>query len=292
MKFINILKTILAFIIIQLIEIKLVDGLKIGVQIPPNSNTNNDLITEINLLNQEINSNTNNNNQLDNLNTKLNKILNSYLINNSCLRYYLSDYIKFSSIRNEINLKVNQGLLISFNFQFTNQFDSKIQKLNLSLIDKYGNILRRSNDIQKDELNFVIDFPIDANNEYMFKNEYFDLCFENLKYDKSWNSKAEILESSIEILFGMQSINEKYQKSTKLIDSYSNKLKKIDNELDIIIDQLLKNLKTSEPELRNKNEDTLEKYLKSFIIIFVIFIIVNILQVFWLIKYLKNHNLF
>lgn len=296
-------------LIISLLFINFIDCVKVGMEIPPNSNYNNDLLTDINLINHEIYSLDFEKDQknFEKLNLKLNKILESYLIDNSCLRYYLSDYIKFSEInkfnnkkdlvdenRIEGNKKIdsNEGLMIAFNFKFSSnsEIDSRIQKLNLSLLDKNVNILRRINNINQENLKLLINYPINNKNEEFFNNQYFDLCFENVKYDKSWNSKPIPINVFIEINFGINEISDKYHQSTLLIYDASKELNKIDNELDLIINQLLKNLETSEPELRNKNEDTLTKFMIYFILTFLIYLIVNFGQIFWLIKYLKKRD--
>lgn len=295
-------------LIITLLFINFIDCVKVGMEIPPNLNYDNDLLTDINLINHELYSMDFEKDQknVEKLNLKLNKILESYLINNSCLRYYLNDYVKFSDIdkfnknlnndnndnNNDKKIDSNEGFMIAFNFEFSSngEIDSRIQKLNLSLLDKNVNILRRINNINQENLKLLINYPLNNKDEEFFNNQYFDLCFENIKYDKSWNSKPIPINAFIEINFGINEISEKYHQSTLLIYDASNELNKIDNELDIIVNQLLKNLETSEPELRNKNEDTLTKYMIYFILTFVIYLIVNFGQIFWLIKYLKKRD--
>ncbi|KAG0672273.1 hypothetical protein C6P42_003284 [Pichia californica] len=265
--------------------------------IPPSLDNGNDLLTDINLIHQDIykmNPNIDSK-KMEKLNLKLKKTLDTYLINNSCLRYYLNDYIQFNNIEpNQMEIHSNEGFMIAINIEFINEesINSKVQKINLSLIDKNINILRRINNINQRNLKLLINYPLTEKNEEYFNDQYFDMCFENVKYDKSWTSKQIEVDSNIEINFGIEEISNKYHQSTLLIYDAQNELMKIDKELEIIIDQLLNNLKTSEPELRNKNEDTLDKFMKLFIFTFVIFLIVNFFQGFWLIKYLKKHGLF
>lgn len=274
------------------------NALEVGMQIPPSRVDANDLLADINLLHQEIYTidyfgkdtlDKKLRNQLDSLHNKLSKVINEYLINNSCLRYYLSEQIASDEI--DLNTNDNNGILIALNLKFETEMNTKIQILNLNIFDAHGNTLRRINNIKDNKLNLLFHYPLTENDEEFFNLQYIDICFENLKYDKSWNSKPNTIDSFVEILFGMQSLSDRYQKSTELIDKSASELVKIDGEIDLIIDQLFKNLKTSERDLRNKNEDTLNKFMIFFIVIFVMYLCANLAQIYWLINYLKKRSL-
>lgn len=279
-----------------------ISAVKLGMQIPPNPNGDNDLLTDINLLHHEIygmDDSSNNNlrndaafqKKLEKLNAKLQKILTDYLINNSCLRYYLADYINFS--QTGIDPKTSESVMLAFNIEFPsdNHIDQRIQRLNLNVLDRNANTLRRINNINQQSLRLLVDYPLTEKTPEFCSEQYVDICFENLKHDKSWNSKPSTVEVFMEIQFGVEALSERYKQSTQLIDDIANRLGKVDEELDAIVAQLQRNLETSEPALRNKNEDTLDKFMRLFILTFLIYLLANFGQMFWLYKYLKGHGL-
>jgi hypothetical protein len=285
------IKQIIYFIILLT---PLIEAISIGIEIPPSIGESNDLLTDISLIHQELYSiqggYSKNKKKIASLNKQLDKVVNDYLIRNVCLRYYLKDYVTFND--EEINSNINNGLIISLNFKFNGlDKDSRNQVLNLSILDKFANTLRRINKIKEDNLNILIDYPLNNKDENFYNEQYFDLCFENLKYDKSWNSKHNSIDTDLELSFGIKSISNKYKESSILISSINEQLNRIYVELDAIASEILKNLRTSEPELRNRNESNLTMYVISFTIIFIIYLIVNISQIYWLIKYLKKNGL-
>lgn len=274
-------------------------SVSIGMEITESKNGDRDLLSDIDLVHQKMYSlndlnDIKNSKILDDFNNQISKIINNYLINNSCLRFYLNEYSTLENVLNMKNSKINNGLLVSINVDFSDtdfHIDQNRQTININILDKDGNTLRRINKVNNDKLNLLIDYPIHSENLEIYKQQYFDFCFENLKHDKSWNSVINSIFAKLDLSFGMETIKEKYKESSVYINDISSKLDKIYLEIDAITDQLVENLKTSEPLLRNKNEDTLEKYMKYVIITLIIYIIVNICQISWLIRYLKSHGL-
>lgn len=277
-------------------------AVKLGMQIPPNPNGDNDLLTDIYLLHHEIygmDDGSNNHQRedlafqkkLERLNAKLQKIVTNYLISNSCLRYYLSDHINCSQIGTDP--QTSESVMLAFKFDFSSDYeiDSRIQKLNLNVLDKNANTLRRINSINQESLRVLVDYPLTEKTPEFCNEQYFDVCFENLKHDKSWSSRPSTVEAMMEIEFGVEALSERYKQSTQLIDDIAHRLEKVGEELDAVVFQLQRNLETSEPALRNKNEDTLDKYMRLFILTFMIYLIANFGQMLWLYKYLKNHGL-
>lgn len=297
----NTFKTIILLLSIFLFT-DLISAVKLGMQIPPNPTGDNDLLTNINLLHHEIygmDDSSNNNlrndaafqKKLEKLNAKLQRILTNYLINNSCLRYYLADYINCS--QTSVDTKTSESVMLAFNIELPSDhhIDQRIQRLNLNVLDRNANTLRRINNISQQSLRLLVDYPLTEKTTEFCSEQYVDICFENLMHDRSWNSKPSSIEVFLEIQFGVEALSERYKQSTKLIDDIANRLGKVDEELDAIVAQLQRNLKTSEPALRNKNEDTLDKFMRLFILSFLIYILANFGQMLWLYKYLKGHGL-
>ncbi|AWU77707.1 uncharacterized protein C5L36_0D04350 [Pichia kudriavzevii] len=285
---------LLAFLSIFVSEAVHVSATQLCMEIPPSRTDSQELMTELNMLHQHLYSmdasKSKNQNEIQLLNDKIDKVVNDYLISNSCLRYYFKEYISFEEVEN--SLLLNNGIVVSLRLKLDDyHIDQRKQKLNLNIIDPMANTLRRINSIEETELRFLFDYPIEEKTRDYFNEQYFDVCLENIKYDKSWSSTISIINGELELIFGMNSINKKYAESTEKVNSIFEQLQLIDSELDLVYKQLVHNLRTSEPLLRDKNEDTLTKSLIWFIVIFVIYLIVNFIQISWLIKYLKNKNL-
>lgn len=261
---------------------------KIGVIITPSDETDKtNYIDKINYIQDDVQKNG----KSKDTENKISKLINSYFSQkHTCLRYYLHEFIKF----NEKELSNEESILIAMEVNFRNLGDSKIQTINLNIFDNFGNILRRINNIDEKKIKLLIDFELNNKNDLELSNMnelFFDLCFENNKYDRSWNSKPETVEAYVEILFGLSEIKKNLEKSSLLIDVANENLKIIDKTINTINEQLLEHLKTSETQFRNKNEDTLTKFQIAVVIIVTIYIIANVFQIVWLLRYLKSKNL-
>lgn len=274
-----------------------IHGLSIGIQVPPSLEGSTDLLTEINSIHEELyslnnvvrngwggRSYKNNIEKIRSLHKQIEISVNNYLLKNTCLRYYLTEYISFDELKSHRD----KGFLVSLNFKINGIND---QILNLNILDKDANTLRRISKIKERNLNVLIQYPLNEKTEEFYAEQYFDLCFENFKHDKSWSAKISLLEVYLELAFGIETISQKYQDSTTLLSQVNDELDKIYREVEAVSNDIVKSLKTSEPELRNRNENNLTTYMVLIIIICVIYVIVNFTQIYWLIKYLKNKKL-
>lgn len=265
----------------------------VGIQVPPSGSDSADLVTELNLLHQELYAIDNpekEKQKAETIREKIDKLVGVYVGKHRCVRYYLKEYFVYDET--EIDSNINNGLFINLHFQFKN-LDSNPRKqyLNILFLDKNADVLRKVSKLNDRYLNVLLDYPLIDKSEEYFNQQYFDICIENIQYDKSWNTKLDTVDTYIEFAFGLDAISSIYDKSTEIVDTAGENLMKIEKELDKILKQYNTMLKTTEPQFRDKNEDTLTKYMICFAVIFVIYVIANIAQITWLIKYLKSHGL-
>lgn len=265
----------------------------IGIEVPPSESDSADLVTELNLLHQElyaIDKPDKETQKAETIKEKIDKLVGVYVGKHRCIRYYLKEYFLYDE--NEIDSHINSGLFINLHFKFENlDSDSRKQYLNLLFLDKNADVLRKISKVNDRYLSVLLDYPLVDKSEEYFNKQYFDVCLENIQYDKSWNAKLDTVDAYIEFAFGLDAISSIYDESSEIVDTAGENLMKVEKELDTILKQYLNMLKTTEPQFRDKNEDTLTKYMICFAIIFVIYVIVNIAQIIWLIKYLKSHGL-
>lgn len=286
---------VVSYILTVALITPIIHAISVGWEINPVSIDGQDLLTDINFLHQQIYSIPQSTNKKDlkkieSLNAKIKSIVNDYIINNSCLRYYLDDYVSYNE--NEMNSNINSGLFVSINFEFDNihEMDQRSQVFNLNILDKFANTLRRINKIEQNKLNVLIDYPLIEKSQDYLKTQYFDICFENLKYDKSWNSNARPINAYIDIFFGLNSISKKYEKTSELIFSISESLDTVYHELEGLTAEYVHYLRNDEPDFRDMNEDTLTKYTVSMLILILVTLSINAIQAFWLIKHLKRRG--
>lgn len=265
----------------------------IGIEVPPSESDSADLVTELNLLHQElyaIDKPDKETQKAETIKEKIDKLVGVYVGKHRCIRYYLKEYFLYDE--NEIDSHINSGLFINLHLKFENlDSDSRKQYLNLLFLDKNADVLRKISKVNDRYLSVLLDYPLVDKSEEYFNKQYFDVCLENIQYDKSWNAKLDTVDAYIEFAFGLDAISSIYDESSEIVDTAGENLMKVEKELDTILKQYLNMLKTTEPQFRDKNEDTLTKYMICFAIIFVIYVIVNIAQIIWLIKYLKSHGL-
>lgn len=265
----------------------------IGIEVPPSESDSADLVTELNLLHQElyaIDKPDKETQKAETIKEKIDKLVGVYVGKHRCIRYYLKEYFLYDE--DEIDSHINSGLFINLHFKFENlDSDSRKQYLNLLFLDKNADVLRKISKVNDRYLSVLLDYPLVDKSEEYFNKQYFDVCLENIQYDKSWNAKLDTVNAYIEFAFGLDAISSIYDESSEIVDTAGENLMKVEKELDTILKQYLNMLKTTEPQFRDKNEDTLTKYMICFAIIFVIYVIVNIAQIIWLIKYLKSHGL-
>lgn len=265
----------------------------IGIEVPPSESDSADLVTELNLLHQElyaIDKPDKETQKAETIKEKIDKLVGVYVGKHRCIRYYLKEYFLYDE--DEIDSHINSGLFINLHFKFENlDSDSRKQYLNLLFLDKNADVLRKISKVNDRYLSVLLDYPLVDKSEEYFNKQYFDVCLENIQYDKSWNAKLDTVDAYIEFAFGLDAISSIYDESSEIVDTAGENLMKVEKELDTILKQYLNMLKTTEPQFRDKNEDTLTKYMICFAIIFVIYVIVNIAQIIWLIKYLKSHGL-
>ncbi|TID21144.1 hypothetical protein CANINC_003424 [Pichia inconspicua] len=265
----------------------------IGIEVPPSESDSADLVTELNLLHQElyaIDKPDKETQKAETIKEKIDKLVGVYVGKHRCIRYYLKEYFLYDE--DEIDSHINSGLFINLHFKFENlDSDSRKQYLNLLFLDKNADVLRKISKVNDRYLSVLLDYPLVDKSEEYFNKQYFDVCLENIQYDKSWNAKLDAVDAYIEFSFGLDAISSIYDESSEIVDTAGENLMKVEKELDTILKQYLNMLKTTEPQFRDKNEDTLTKYMICFAIIFVIYVIVNIAQIIWLIKYLKSHGL-
>ena len=272
---------------------------KVGIEVPPSRHESTDLLTDIDRIHQELYAldikDSKNSKRIQELDEKVQNAIADYSSSNSCLRYQLREYMSYAQFLDDSKANVNNGMLVSINVKFsdTEQYiDPDAQIININILDKAGDTLRRIGHIREDQVRLLIDYPMISTGEKHYNKQYFDLCFENFKYDKSWNSHVLPILAHVELSFGVDTIKSKYEKSSSNIEKLTKKLERVSNEIEIVAEQLIKHLDTSEPLLRDMNEDTLSKYVILFAIIFVIYVGINFTQIYWLIRYLKNRNLF
>lgn len=265
----------------------------IGIEVPPSESDSADLVTELNLLHQElyaIDKPDKETQKAETIKEKIDKLVGVYVGKHRCIRYYLKEYFLYDE--NEIDSHINSGLFINLHLKFENlDSDSRKQYLNLLFLDKNADVLRKISKVNDRYLSVLLDYPLVDKSEEYFNKQYFDVCLENIQYDKSWNAKLDTVDAYIEFAFGLDAISSIYDESSEIVDTAGENLMKVEKELDTILKQYLNMLKTTEPQFRDKNEDTLTKYMICFAIIFVIYVIVNIAQIICLIKYLKSHGL-
>ncbi|KAG7696366.1 hypothetical protein KL915_002730 [Ogataea haglerorum] len=265
-----------------------VSALRIGVCIQPSAGNAVDLFKTVNDYQSRINTmNKLNKKERQTLTERFETAVTNYLSCNTCLRYYLEDHLEIDT--GNIKQLEMSNILISLDIHINESIDTKIQQLNLNVIDRNGNTLRRKNNLQEQNVQMVVDFPLhDHRNGY--KLEYLDLCFENIKIDQSWKSVPKDIEAYVTMRFGIPEILKTYEENSKELLTVKSKLLKIENEVDQIITQLRQML-SNESKLRNVNEASLSNFSLFGILIVLVSILSGAVQLWWLINCMKQKSL-
>ncbi|GMG33471.1 unnamed protein product [Ambrosiozyma monospora] len=287
-------------LMIQLFQPTSVSAVKVGVQIPESGKDTELLLREFSklqpafkevqesheIVDDEINSDT----EDDKTVQKIRELVTRYVEINPCFRYYLHEYMDFREFEFSGNARNSlTNALIAIDIQFLIEPDQKTQVLNLNILDRNLNMLRRKERLDKKDVHMVVDYSF-FNDLDKFNSEYIDVCFENIKVDKSWSSRPRIIDAYMTLEFGMSQIVNNYKKSSEGLSEQGKKLEEISRELTMISHQLHDNVVNSESKLRNTNEDTNGKVvIMSFC--FVCFLTLSCLaQLIWLISYLKKRG--
>ncbi|QPG73342.1 hypothetical protein FOA43_000652 [Brettanomyces nanus] len=226
--------------------------------------------------------------ELDNAFENLQSAVNDYLICNTCLRYHLNDYVDFDEV--DQSPGGYKGVMVAINIRFQGEPDHKIQMLNLNVMDRDMNTLRKISGIHEQAVHMAIDYSVLTKDRTSYSKEYIDICFENLKVDRSWNSKPREIDADMSIEFGMPSIASIYKKSSEKIGKIQKKLLRADTELEAIVKQTLFTRANADNALRDINEDTYAKQTILCTATIVVYIIASLCQTLWLKRYLRVHN--
>ncbi|KAG7816695.1 hypothetical protein KL919_003991 [Ogataea angusta] len=276
------------YLCLLLLFIGPVSALRFGVCIQPSAGNAIDIFKTVNDYQSRINT-------MNKLNKKERQILmeqfetavTTYISCNTCLRYHLRDHLEVDT-ENIKPFEMN-NILISLDIHINEPIDAKLQQLNLNVIDRHGNTLRRKNNLQEQNVQMVVDFPLyDHGNDYTL--EYLDLCFENIKIDQSWKSAPKVIEAYITVKFGVPEILKTYEENSKELLTVKSKLFKVENEVDQILTQIRQML-SDESKLRNVNEAILSNFSLFGILIVFILILSGAMQLWWLINCMKQNNL-
>ncbi|KAG7879211.1 hypothetical protein KL905_003390 [Ogataea polymorpha] len=276
------------YLCLLLLFIGPVSALRFGVCIQPSAGNAIDLFRTVNDYQSRINAmNKLNNKERQLLTERFETAITNYISSNTCLRYYLKDHLEIS-MEGDKQLEMS-NILISLDIHINEPIDAKIQQLNLNVIDRHGNTLRRKNNLQDQNIQMVVDFPLyDHRNDY--KVEYLDLCFENIKIDQSWKSSPKDIEAYTTLKFGVPEILKTYEENSKELLTVKSKLFKIENEVDQIITQIRQML-SDESKLRNLNEAILSNFSLFGILIVLILMLSGGVQLWWLINCMKKKSL-
>ncbi|VEU20950.1 DEKNAAC101844 [Brettanomyces naardenensis] len=227
--------------------------------------------------------------EIDQAVAKLKSAVNEYLICNSCLRYYVGDFVDFAEL--DQSPGGYTGLLIAINLKLEDTPDDKLQSLNMNVMDEQKNILRRKNDIRDRNIHMAIDFPVISKDRESYSDQYIDVCFENLKVDRSWNSHPRGIDSSMSIDFGLPSIASNYEKSNQKMSEIQKEFIKAEGLIESIVQKMYFDMAKSETELRDVNEDTYSKQTMLFVATIVTLCVSTLGETYWLKRYLETHHL-
>ena len=200
-----------------------VESIKIGRQIPVSGRGATELNNKIKSIREELNTYRLNHQDdsngfirrefLGSYQKDVNKIIDKlksemdkYLQLNSCLRYYFQDFVDFSELESSEGGAAH--ILLAINVVMENEPNTRIQSLNLNIMDKDVNALRRKNGIHEHEIHIAVDYPVLSKTREEYGGEYTDFCFENLKVDRSWSSDPHDINVYTDISLSLIHISE------------------------------------------------------------------------------------
>lgn len=226
---------------------------------------------------------------VDKIINNLRQEMNKYLQLNSCLRYYFQDFVDFSELESSEGSAAH--ILLAINMIVENEPNPRVQSLNLNIMDKDMNALRRKNGIHERESHIAVDYPVMSKSREEYGNEHIDFCFENLKVDRSWSSDPHDINIYTDISFGLPAIKSNYMESTNRIGKINEKLEKSDTELDAMVNQMQSSMATAYSRLRDMNEDTYSKQTIFYILILCSYFGTCIFEILWLRRVLRLRKL-
>ncbi|GMF00504.1 hypothetical protein B5S31_g5536 [[Candida] boidinii] len=257
------------------------------------------------------------NNEKENLIKNFNELLTEYNEENTCLRYYINEYVRYTDLivnnnnNNNNNMQKDEkemnddeknklllqhkysNVIVSIQVKLDDDFtrDDQASQLNFNIFDKEGNILRRKNNLRQNSMQLAISLFVNTNSE-LFNKEYIDICFENVRIDQSWKVKRQNSKFiKLNIDFGIPELKKNYEKSTENIKISKTKIKKLQDEVEFIYDQFVNILIKDEEVLRNINEDNLSNISTLNIVTIIIIILASTFELIWLYRYLKYEKL-
>lgn len=215
---------------------------------------------------------------------RMDKALTMYLGNNACLRYYLKDHVDFGEIG------TSTGIMIALNLILENEPDYKVQMLNLNVMDRDMNTMRRKDDLRDKKVDFALEYPIHTHTREGYNEEYIDVCFENFKRDMSWKSQPTVIEALVSLEFGLSSITSNYEKSSDRIGGTNKEFTEANELLGSVVQSMEYSMNTIEAELRNINEDTFSKQGFYFGATIVAYLTACFIEVIWLKRIMRNYH--
>lgn len=255
------------------------------------------------------------NNEKENLINNFNELLTKYNEENTCLRYYINEYVRYTDLIVSNNYKnyvtkdeeeMNEdeknkyllehkysNVIVSIQVKLDDDFtrDDQASQLNFNIFDREGNILRRKNNLRQNSMQLAISLYVNTNSE-LFNKEYIDICFENVRIDQSWKVRKQSSKfAKLNIDFGIPELKKNYEKSTENIRISKTKIKKLQDEVEFIYDQFVNILIKDEEILRNINEDNLTNLSILNTVTIVIIILASTFELIWLYRYLKYEKL-
>ncbi|GME81658.1 unnamed protein product [Ambrosiozyma monospora] len=217
---------------IQVFQPTSVNAVRVGVQIPESGKETETLLREFSNLqpafkevqdsHEMIEDEIDTQSEDDKTVQKMREIVTRYVEMNPCFRYYLHEYMDFHEFEFSGNTRNSlTNALIAIDIQFLVEPDQRTQVLNLNILDRNFNMLRRKERLVEKDVHMVVDYSF-FNDLDKFNSEYIDVCFENIKVDKSWSSRPRVIDAYMTIEFGMSQIVNNYMKSSEDLSEHVN----------------------------------------------------------------------
>ncbi|KAH3661557.1 hypothetical protein OGAPHI_006405 [Ogataea philodendri] len=282
--------TVFINILIVLTLINPVGALRFGITVPPSAGNAIDLVQSVNDYQSRLHSASKlSRKERQLLTEQFENRVTDYITSNTCLRYHLKDHIQVEQLAEKEMYFDMSNILISLDMEINKPIELRRQQLNINVIDRHGNTLRRKTNLQEQNVQMVVDFPL-YNHKDDYKSEYFDLCFENINIDQSWRSSPKNIDAYLTIKFGVPEILKTYEENSKNLGSVKSELLRIENDIDQLTAQM-RQLLTDESKLRNTNEAILSNFSICAIFTVIVLVVSTVTQLWWFINHMKKKNI-
>ncbi|CDK26052.1 unnamed protein product [Kuraishia capsulata CBS 1993] len=258
----------------------LCQAFQLGLTVPPSSVDSAKLMQEVTEYHNELYKLKKTSKKAVELRAMIKSHVEKYISNNLCVRYILNEFTEDH---------MNQNTLVVVHVKVVdptnvNELGNRYQQLNFNLIDDEGNTLRRKNDVKESRV--AVTIP-----ENPREDAYFDVCYENQMIDKSWKNKGANKDIIMSVEIGISEIVDNLEKSGTALKPVQKQASDIEQEVTKLVNQFVAQIIPDETASRNFNEDLFSKVIIGGIVASASLVIVGVVQVLWLILYLKQNKM-